>query len=122
MAESIKSSVPNAESTRKVSQVDSELKRLCMQKQLKFIDHANISCHELNGSKIHLNKVVTKVLVRNFTGYIYNNTDWGIATWEFASNIDEFLSTYNEESIPDVDESYETESSRNCTKPSKVVW
>ena len=51
--------------THKVSEVNSELKGLCMQKQLKFIDHANISCNELNRSKIHLNKVGTKVMARN---------------------------------------------------------
>ena len=89
LAESIKSSVPNTEIavsglitradevtlTHKVSEVDSELKRLCMQKQLKFIDHANISCNELNRSKIHLNKVGTKVMARNFTKYIYDKSD-----------------------------------------------
>ena len=89
MAESINSSVRNTELaisalitrtdettlTRKVSEVNSELKRLCMQKQLKLIDHANISYNELNRSKIHLNKVGTKVMSRNFTKYIYNNTD-----------------------------------------------
>ena len=89
LAESIKSSVPNTEIavsglitradevtlTHKVSEVNSELKRLCMQKQLKFIDHANISCNELNRSKIHLNKVGTKVMARNFTKYIYDKSD-----------------------------------------------
>ena len=89
LAESIKSSVPNTEIavsglitradevtiTRKVSEVNSELKRLCMQKQLKFIDHANISCNELNRSKIHLNKVGIKKMASNFTKYIYDKCD-----------------------------------------------
>ena len=89
LAESIRSSGPNTELaisglitrsdevalTRKVSQVNSELKRLCTQKQLKFIEHANISCNELNRSKIHLNKVGTKIMARNFTKYIYDKSD-----------------------------------------------
>ena len=89
LAESVKSSVPNTEIavsglitradkvtlTHKVSEVNSELKRLSMQKEQKFIDHANISCNEFNRSKIHLNKVGTKVMARNFTKYIYDKRD-----------------------------------------------
>ena len=56
-------------------------------------------------------------MARNFTKYIYNNTDKDDATWEFISNIAEFLSTNDAAFIPDVDELKETNSSRNCTKP-----
>ena len=118
LAESIKSSVPNTEIavsglitradevtlTHKVSEVNSELKRLCMQKQLKFIDHANISCNELNRSKIHLNKVGTKVMARNFTKYIYDKSDWDNAKWESIISVDELASTNDEELIVGVSE------------------
>ena len=103
LAESIRSSGPNTELaisglitrseevalTRKVSQVNSELKRLCTQKQLKFVEHANISCNDLNRSKINLNKVGTKIMARNFTKYIYDKSDWDNAMWESVINIDD---------------------------------
>ena len=92
-------------------------------KELKIIDHANISCNELNRSKIHLNKVVTKLMARNFTKYIYNNTDKDDATWEFVSNIAEFLSTNDAAFIPDVDELKETIIAHaTAQNHSNVVW
>ncbi len=89
LAESIKSNAPNTEllvsglitrtddenSTRNVSRVNSELKRLCTRSKLTFIDHSNISSNELNRSKLHLNKVGTKVLASNFIKHIYNNSE-----------------------------------------------
>ena len=104
LAGSVKSSVPDTEIavsglitranevtlTHKVRKVNPELKRLCMQKQLKFIDHGNISCNELNRSKIHLNKVGTKVMARNFIKYIYDKCTY-IHTY--------FISTRKEPSV-----------------------
>ena len=89
LAESIKSNGPNTElvisglitrtddenSTRNVGRVNSELKSLCTRGKLTFIDHSNISCNELNRSKLHLNKVGTKVLASNFIKHIYSNSE-----------------------------------------------
>ena len=56
----------------KVNEVNSTLKRLCRQINVNFIDHSNITPNHLNRSGIHLNKMGTSLLARNFNNSIYN--------------------------------------------------
>ena len=58
-----------------MSQVDSELNRICMEKQLALIDHSTISHNELNGKKLkyEINWIATKITARNLIKYIYDN-------------------------------------------------
>ena len=86
LGESVKKSIPETEMaisslitrsddeflTRKVSDVNKVLKQTCIQKHWKYIDHTNITPEDLNQSRIHLNKVGTIKMARNFTDFIYN--------------------------------------------------
>ena len=86
LGESVKKSIPETEVaisslitrsddeflTRKVSDVNKVLKQTCIQKHWKYIDHTNITPEDLNQSRIHLNKVGTIKMARNFTDFIYN--------------------------------------------------
>jgi hypothetical protein len=58
--------------TRKVNEVNVALKESCIQKHWKFIDHTNITINQLNQSRIHLNKMGSRMMARNFTNYIYD--------------------------------------------------
>ncbi len=56
----------------KVNEVNSTLKRFCRQNHMNFFDHSNITPNHLNRSGIHLNKIGTSLLARNFNNIIYN--------------------------------------------------
>ena len=66
----------------KVNQVNKVLKQMCNQHHCKFIEHSNITPSHLNRNGIHLSKMGTTKLSRNFNKYIYNKKDWDIAVWE----------------------------------------
>ena len=59
----------------KVNQVNKVLKQMCNQHHCKFIEHSNITPSHLNRSGIHLSKMGTTKLSRNFNKYIYSKKD-----------------------------------------------
>lgn len=89
LAESVKNTLPETEILisglinrvdddalgNKVNQVNTALKQMCYQHHWKFIEHSNIIPSHLNRSGIHLNKMGTAKLSRNFNKYIYNKND-----------------------------------------------
>ena len=55
----------------KVEEVNSNLKKFCRQNNWKMIVHSNITAeHHLNGSGLHLNKLGTFRLARNFLDFL----------------------------------------------------
>ena len=86
LAKTVKSSLPkttvfvsglttrtdNGNMEAKVYEVNSALKRFCQQNHLNFIAHNNITPNHLNRSGIHLNKMGTSLLARNFNNSIFN--------------------------------------------------
>jgi hypothetical protein len=89
LAESVKNTLPeteviisglitridNGDLANKVNQVNKVLKEMCLERHWKFIGHHNITSNHLNRSGIHLNKVGTAMLSRNFNKYIHNKKD-----------------------------------------------
>ena len=56
-----------------VEEVNSNLKQFCRQNKWKMIVHSNITAeHHLNRSGLHLNKVGTSRLARNFLDFLKN--------------------------------------------------
>ena len=56
-----------------VEEVNSNLKKFCRQSKWKMIVHSNITAeHHLNRSGLHLNKVGTSRLARNFLDFLKN--------------------------------------------------
>ena len=89
MAESVKNTLPETEILifglinrmdddalgYKVNQVNTVLKQMCYQHHWKFIELSNIIPSHVNRSGIHLNKMGTEKLSRNFNKHIYNKND-----------------------------------------------
>ena len=56
-----------------VEEVNSNLKKFCRQNKWKMIVHSNITAeHHLNRSGLHLNKVGTSRLARNYLDFLKN--------------------------------------------------
>ena len=55
---------------KKVVEVNSRLKNLCAQKNIDFIDNANIKEEHLGNKKLHLNKRGNTVLANNLLKYL----------------------------------------------------
>ena len=86
LAKTLKSSLPkttvfvsglttradNGNMEAKVHDINSDLKRFCQQNHLNFIAHNNITPNHLNRSGIHLIKMGTSLLARNFNHSIFN--------------------------------------------------
>jgi len=64
----------NDEWNEKASQVNDNLRSLCIENEIDFIDHTNtINCRKhLNNSKLHLNPKGTQKLSNNFLEFIKN--------------------------------------------------
>ena len=57
----------------KINAINDELKRLCNERNLRFIDNCNINRKEhLNKSRIHLNRKGTEIFTENLRGMISN--------------------------------------------------
>ena len=56
-------------SNAKISQINSALKSVCLQKRRKFIDNSNIDQSCLNRRGLHLNRKGSGLLSRNYLKY-----------------------------------------------------
>ena len=54
----------------KARQVNNILRVSCKERNIGFIEHDNIQPKHLNGSKLHLNKLGTKNIIRNFVSHL----------------------------------------------------
>jgi hypothetical protein len=54
-----------------INDVNSCLKRFCLEKKWASIEHSNITASHLNRSGIHLNRTGTTLVARNFNNNIY---------------------------------------------------
>ena len=77
----------NDQYRKKPSAVNHKLKDLCKEKNLHYIYHRNsINTRHLNGSKLHLNVKVTKILFSNFVEAISNILLWQSITHSLSDS------------------------------------
>ena len=70
-----------------MEEVNSTLRDFCRQNKWKIITHSNIVAdHHLNRSGLHLNRIGTSRLARNFLDFIALS-DYDIAVWEPTAHV-----------------------------------